>query len=181
MVGQARMHIPHRMHSVWLGVFVTSTSILQAFGAFPAGNALALVHLHLEQRNPVQQRVERAQRAEPLAEGPVEQHAQRYRSQQNAQLPREQLTQAPPVCRNWLWIAVWPPPTRPAGRDTCRICGSPMPTSLTQERWQQEHHNQQNGVFDISQRLQPPCGELLWSGFCAAAPETIRRGTETRR
>ena len=29
------MHIPQRMHSVWLGVFVTSTSILQTFAHFP--------------------------------------------------------------------------------------------------------------------------------------------------
>ena len=29
------MHIPQRMHSVWLGVFVTSTSILQALAHFP--------------------------------------------------------------------------------------------------------------------------------------------------
>ena len=29
------MHIPQRIHSVWLGVFVTSTSILQALAQFP--------------------------------------------------------------------------------------------------------------------------------------------------
>ena len=34
-VGQARMHIPQRMHSVWLGDLVTSTSILQARAHFP--------------------------------------------------------------------------------------------------------------------------------------------------
>ena len=34
LVGQARTHIPQRMHSVWLGVFVTSTSMLHQEFAF---------------------------------------------------------------------------------------------------------------------------------------------------
>ena len=36
------MHIPQRMHSVWLGVFVTSTSILQALAHFPPETHLFL-------------------------------------------------------------------------------------------------------------------------------------------
>ena len=74
-VGQARMHIPQRMHSVWLGDLVTSTSILQARAHFPQETHLFLVHLHLEQRDPIEQGVEGAQRAEPLAEGAVEDNA----------------------------------------------------------------------------------------------------------
>ena len=48
---------------------------LAGSGAFPAGDALILIHLHLEEGHPVEQGVERAQRAEPLAERPVEQYA----------------------------------------------------------------------------------------------------------
>ena len=33
-MGQARTHIPQRMHSVWSGVFVTSTSMLHQEFAF---------------------------------------------------------------------------------------------------------------------------------------------------
>ena len=33
-MGQARTHIPQRMHSVWLGVFATSTSMLHQEFAF---------------------------------------------------------------------------------------------------------------------------------------------------
>ena len=36
------MHIPQRMHSVWLGVLVTSTSILQALAHFPQETHLFL-------------------------------------------------------------------------------------------------------------------------------------------
>ena len=39
---KALMHIPQRMHSVWLGVFVTSTSILQALAHFPQETHLFL-------------------------------------------------------------------------------------------------------------------------------------------
>jgi hypothetical protein len=40
-------------------------------GTVSTGDALILVHLHLEEGHPVEQRVECAKRAEPLAEGPV--------------------------------------------------------------------------------------------------------------
>ena len=34
-MGQVRTHIPQRVHSVWSGLLVTSTSILHAFAHFP--------------------------------------------------------------------------------------------------------------------------------------------------
>ncbi len=58
---------------------------LAGSGAFPAGDALILVHLHLEAGTPVEQGVERAQRAQPLAEGAVEHHAQHDHRQQDAE------------------------------------------------------------------------------------------------
>ena len=51
------------------------------------------VYAHLEQRDFVQQRIERAQRAQPLAEGAVEYHAAHDDRQQDAGLPCEQLAQ----------------------------------------------------------------------------------------
>ena len=69
---------------------------LAGSGAFPAGDALILIHLHLEEGHPVEQRVERAKRAEPLAERSVEQYAQRNHRQQDAEFPCKQLAQRRP-------------------------------------------------------------------------------------
>ena len=69
---------------------------LAGSGAFPAGDALILIHLHLEEGHPVEQRVECAQRAEPLAKRPVEQHTQHDHRQQNAEFPCKQLAQRRP-------------------------------------------------------------------------------------
>ncbi len=52
---------------------------------------------------------------------------------------------------------------------------------VDKERRQQHHHDQQHGVFEIAQRLQLLCGELLRRDLCAEAPETSRRGTGSRR
>ena len=51
------------------------------------------VYAHLEQRDLVQQRIERAQRAQPLAEGAVEHYTAHNDCQQNAGLLCEQLAQ----------------------------------------------------------------------------------------
>ena len=69
---------------------------LAGSSAFPAGDALILIHLHLEEGHPVEQRVERAKRAEPLAERSVEQYAQRNHRQQDAEFPCKQLAQRRP-------------------------------------------------------------------------------------
>ena len=58
-----------------------------------AGDAFVGVYTHLEQRDLVQQRIKRAQRAQPLAEGAVEHHAAHNDCQQNAGFPCEQLAQ----------------------------------------------------------------------------------------
>ena len=69
---------------------------LAGSSAFPAGDALILIHLHLEEGHTVEQRVERAKRAEPLAERSVEQYAQRNHRQQDAEFPCKQLAQRRP-------------------------------------------------------------------------------------
>ena len=51
------------------------------------------VYAHLEQRNLIQQRIESAQWAQPLAEGAVEHHAAHNDRQQNAGFPCEQFAQ----------------------------------------------------------------------------------------
>ena len=93
------MHFPHRIHSVLLGVFVTSTSILHTFAHLP------LVYLHPKQRNLVEQCIECTEWANPFAERSVKQHAQNdYRNQHN-KFPRKQLSQCRTDtfvdCRKW--------------------------------------------------------------------------------
>ena len=133
---------------------------LAGSGAFPAGDALILVHLHLEEGHPVEQRVERAQRADPLTEGTVEQHAQHNHRQQDAELPCKQLAQR----------------RTDAGIGKGQRNGSLQHTLRAEvfaeervahahivhkERRQQENHHQQNGVFEVCQGLEFLCGELL--------------------
>ena len=104
------------------------------------------VYTHLEQRDFIQQCIERAQRAQPLAEGAVEHHAAHNDCQQNAGLPCKQLAQR--------------------GADT-RICqGEGNGTFqhalraeiLAEERvahaqlvdrqqWQQHHHDQEHSIL----------------------------------
>ena len=133
---------------------------LAGSGAFPAGNALILIHLHLEEGHPVEQRVERAQRAEPLAERSVEQYAQRNHRQQDAEFPCKQLAQRRPDAgigkgqrdgslQHALGAEVFAEE---------RVAHAHI---VHKERRQQENHHQQDSVFQVCQRLQPLCGKLL--------------------
>ena len=133
---------------------------LAGSGAFSAGDALVLVHLHLEQRHPVEQRVERAQRAQPLAEGPIEYDTQHDHRQQEAEFPCKQAAQCRPDTgigkgqRNGsLQHAL--------GAEVLAEEGVAHAHIVHKERRQQEDHHQQNGVLQVCQRLQLLCGELL--------------------
>ena len=137
---------------------------LAGSGAFPAGNALILIHLHLEEGHPVEQGVERAQRAEPLAERSVEQYAQRNHRQQDAEFPCKQLAQRRPDAgigkgqrdgslQHALGAEVFAEE---------RVAHAHI---VHKERRQQENHHQQDSVFQVCQRLQPLCGELLCRDF----------------
>ena len=133
---------------------------LAGSGAFPAGDALILIHLHLEEGHPVEQRVERTQRAEPLTEGPVEQYAQHDHRQKDAEFPCKQLAQRRPD----------------AGIGKGQRDGSlqyTLGTEVFAEEWishahvvykkrrQQEDHHQQDGVLQVCQGIELLCGELL--------------------
>ena len=133
---------------------------LAGSGAFPAGNALILIHLHLEEGHPVEQRVERAQRAEPLAERSVEQYAQRNHRQQDAEFPCKQLAQRRPDAgigkgqrdgslQHALGAEVFAEE---------RVSHAHI---VHKERRQQENHHQQDGVLEVCQGLELLCGELL--------------------
>ena len=133
---------------------------LAGSGAFPTGDALILIHLHLEKRHPVEQGVERAQRAEPLAEGTVEQHAQHDHRQQDAEFPCKQLAQRRPDAGigkgqrdGSLQHAL--------GAEVFAEEGVAHANIVHKERRQQENHHQQDSVFQVCQRLQPLCGKLL--------------------
>ena len=133
-------------------------------GAFPAGDAFAPVYLHLEQGYPVEQRVKRPQRTEPLAEGAVEYHAQHDHRQQDAEFPCKQASQRRPDAgigkgqrdgplQHALWAEVFTEE---------RVTHAYI---IHKERRQQEDHHQQHSVFQVCQRLQPLCGKLLSGDF----------------
>ena len=137
---------------------------LAGSGAFPAGNALILIHLHLEEGHPVEQRVERAQRAEPLAERSVEQYAQRNHRQQDAEFPCKQLAQRRPDAGigkgqrdGSLQHAL--------GAEVFAEERVSHANIVHKERRQQENHHQQDGILEICQRLQLLRGELLRGNF----------------
>ena len=137
---------------------------LAGSGAFPAGDALILIHLHLEEGHPVEQRVERAKRAEPLAERSVEQYAQRNHRQQDAEFPCKQLAQRRPDAGigkgqrdGSLQHAL--------GAEVFAEERVSHANIVHKERRQQENHHQQDSVFQICQRLQPLCGKLLRGNF----------------
>ena len=133
---------------------------LAGSGAFPTGDALTLVHLHLEKGHPVEQGVERAQRAEPLAEGTVEQYAQHDHRQQDAELPCKQLAQRRPDAGigegqrdGSLQHAL--------GAEVFAEEGVAHANVVHKERRQQENHHQQDSVLEVCQGPEFLCGELL--------------------
>ena len=133
---------------------------LAGSGAFPAGDALGFVHLHLEEGHPVEQRVERAKRAEPLAERSVEQYAQRNHRQQDAEFPCKQLAQR----RLDAGIGEGQRDgslQHSLGAEVLAEERIPHANVVHKKRRQQENHHQQHGVFQVRQRLELLCGELL--------------------
>ena len=137
---------------------------LAGFGAFPAGDALVFIHLHLEEGHPVKQRIERPQRTEPLAEGTVEHHAQHYHRQQNAEFPCKKSAERFPDAG--VGKGQRDGPLQHALRtEVFAEEGIAHAHIVHKERRQQEDHHQQNGVLEVSQRLQSLCGKLLRGDF----------------
>ena len=137
---------------------------LAGSGAFPAGDALILIHLHLEEGHPVEQCIERTKRAEPLAKRPIEQYAQHDHRQQDAELPCKQLAQRRPDAGigkgqrdGSLQHAL--------GTEVFAEEGVSHAHVVHKERRQEENHHQQNGVFQIGQGFQFLRGELLCGNF----------------
>ena len=129
-------------------------------GAFPAGDAFAPVYLHLEQGYPVEQRVKRPQRAQPLAEGAVEYHAQHDHRQQDAEFPCKQAPQRRPDAGigkgqrdGSLQHAL--------GAEVFAEERVSHANVVHKERRQQENHHQQDSVLEVCQGLELLCGELL--------------------
>ena len=137
---------------------------LAGSGTLSTGDALTLVHLHLEEGHPVEQRIERAQWAEPLAKRPVEQYAQHDHRQQDAELPCKQLAQRRPDAGigkgqrdGSLQHAL--------GAEVFAEERVSHANIVHKERRQQEDHHQQDGILEICQRLQLLCGKLLRGNF----------------
>ena len=133
---------------------------LAGSGAFPAGDALILVHLHLKEGHSVEQRIECPQRTEPLAEWPVEQYAQYDYRQKDAEFPCKQLAQRRPDAgigkgqrdgslQHALGAEVFAEE---------RVSHAHI---VHKERRQENDHHQQNGVLEVCQGLELLCGELL--------------------
>ena len=118
-----------------------------------------LVHLHSEQGHLVQKRVKRAQRAQPLAERTVKQHAQHDHCDQYSELPGKECTQSRPypgIDRGVRYRAF-----QNALR-TQILAKERIPHAhiVGDEYRKQDHHDQKDNVFDVGQRLQLACGEL---------------------
>ena len=129
-------------------------------GAFPAGDAFAPVYLHLEQGYPVEQRVKRTQRAQPLAEGAVEYHAQHDHRQKDAEFPCKQAPQRRPDAG--IGKGQRDGPLQHAlGTEVFAEERVAHAYIVHQERRQQENHHQQYSVLEIGQWLELLCGELL--------------------
>ena len=111
-----------------------------------------MVHLHLEQRDPIEQGVKSAQRTEPFAEGTVEQHTGDDHRKQHGELPGKEAAQ----CR---------PNTGIDGGKGNGALQHALRTEILaeegvahadiidQQRRQQYHHQQQNGIFEVGQGL----------------------------
>ena len=137
---------------------------LAGFGAFSTGDALVFIHLNPEEGHPVEQRIERTQWAEPLAEGTIEHHAQHDHRQQDAELPGKQA----PQCRSDAGIGKGQ--RNGSLQHTLRAEvlaeeGVAHAHIVHEERRQQKDHHQQNGILEVRQGLQLPCGELLRGNF----------------
>ena len=111
-----------------------------------AGDAFVGVYTHLEQRDLVQQRIKRAQRAQPLAEGAVEHHAAHNDCQQNAGFPCEQLAQrgadagigqgeGKGAFQHALWAEIFAEE------------GVAHAQLVDRQQWQQHHHDQQHRIL----------------------------------
>ena len=104
------------------------------------------VYAHLEQRDLVQQRIERAQRAQPLAERAVEHYTAHNDCQQNAGFPCEQLAQRGADARigqgegdSTLQHAL-----RAEILAEERVAHAQL---VDRQQWQQHHHDQQHHIL----------------------------------
>ena len=137
---------------------------LAGFGAFSTGDALVFIHLNPEEGHPVEQRIERTQWAEPLAEGTIEHHAQHDHRQQDAEFPGKQA----PQCRSDAGIGKGQRDGSLQHALRAEVLaeeGVAHAHIVHKERRQQKDHHQQNGILEVRQGLQLPCGELLRGNF----------------
>ncbi len=137
---------------------------LAGFGAFSTGDALVFIHLNPKEGHPVEQRIERTQWAEPLAEGTIEYHAQHDHRQQDAEFPGKQA----PQCRSDAGIGKGQRDGSLQHTLRAEVLaeeGVAHAHIVHEERRQQKDHHQQNGILKVRQGLQLPCGELLRGNF----------------
>ena len=104
------------------------------------------VYAHLEQRDLVQQRIERAQRAQPLAEGAVEHYTAHNDCQQNAGFPCEQLAQRGADAR------IGQGERNSTFQHTLRAEifaeeGVAHAQLVDRQQWQQHHHDQKHSIL----------------------------------
>ena len=133
---------------------------LAGLGAFPAGDALAFIHLHLEQGYLVQQGIDRTQGTEPLAEGAIEHHTQYDHPKQDAAFPSKERTQ----CRSNTGMdkRQRDRPLQHALRaEVLAEEGVAHPHIVHKKRRHQAYHPQQNCVFQIRQWFELLCGALF--------------------
>lgn len=117
------------------------------------------VYLHLKQGNAVEQRVKRAQRAQPFAERPPEQHAEKNHGGQHSRLPGEQCAErrANAGVHQGERDRALEDSLRTQVFAEDRVAHAEL---VHQNGRQQHYHHEQHGVLEIPQRLQPFGGQL---------------------
>ena len=121
--------------------------------ARPAGYAFARIHAHLEKRHFIEQRIKRAQRTEPLAEGAIHKHTAQNNRQQHTAFPCKQLAQrgADARVRQGQRNRALQHTLRAEILAEERIAHAEL---IGHQHRKQDHHHQQHPVFQIPQRLE---------------------------
>lgn len=133
---------------------------LAGFRAFPAGNTVLSIGLDREQRHAVHECVEGTERAEPLAERAVDEDAQDDDHDQDEQLPAEKRTERRAdagVCQRERDRAL-EYTLRAEVLAEKRIAHAEL---VDREGRKQHHHEEQDEVLQVRERLQLLRGELL--------------------
>ena len=137
---------------------------LAGLGAFATGDALAFIHPNLEEGDPVEEGVEGAQGAEPLAEGTEEDDGQADGGQEDAQLPGEKLAQGRPDTGVDQGKGDGPFHNT-LGAEVLTEEGFTQADLVDHENGEEEDHEGQDDILKVGQGLEPLGRKLFGRNF----------------